>query len=118
LQRIPILVNAADHFLVLFSTFTKLPKTVRVGFCYNTEKIIENTEQRFEDNNIDNVTYRHWMTTDISDLETTVQSCSDFTKSFAEKLNILLYRSFVAWHQSCFYKEVKLKLKTGEIGVT
>jgi hypothetical protein len=49
---------------------------------------IRKIEQRFEDNNVDNITYRQWITTVRSTLETTV-SFSDFLKSFAEKLNIL-----------------------------
>jgi hypothetical protein len=41
------------------------------------------------------------MTTDRSVLETGIQSCSDIL-DFAEKLNILLYHSFiVALQQSC-----------------
>jgi hypothetical protein len=56
------------------------------------------------------------MITDRWTLETAVQSWSDI-ESFGEKLNILLYHSFIAWQQSSFYKELKLKLKTGETAV-
>jgi ABC-type uncharacterized transport system ATPase subunit len=82
-----------------------------------TENRIRNIGQRFEGNNVDNITYIQWVTTDSSTLETTVQSCSDFFETFAEKLNILLRYSFVAQEQSCFHKDLKLKLKTGEIAV-
>jgi hypothetical protein len=53
--------------------------------CPGTENLIKNTEKRSEDNNIDNITYKEWLTTDRSTLETTVKSCSDFLKSFTEK---------------------------------
>jgi hypothetical protein len=36
---------------------------------------------------------------------------------FAKKLNILLHHSIIAQQQSCVYKELKLKIKTGEIAV-
>jgi hypothetical protein len=54
--------------------------------CPEAENLIKNIEQRFEDNNEDNITYRQWMTTDRSTLERTVQSCSDFLELFAERL--------------------------------
>jgi hypothetical protein len=63
--------------------------------CPGTEHLIKNIAQEFEDNNIDSITYRQWMTTDRSTLESTVQSC-DFLESFAEKLNILLHCCFIA----------------------
>jgi hypothetical protein len=50
--------------------------------CPETENLIRNTELRSEDDNIDNMTYRQWMTSDISATETTVQSCSDFKSTF------------------------------------
>jgi hypothetical protein len=50
--------------------------------CPETKNLIRNTELRFEDDNIDNITYRQWMTSDISTMETTVQSCSDFKSTF------------------------------------
>jgi hypothetical protein len=34
--------------------------------CPGTENLMKNIEQGFEDNNIDNITYRQWLTTDIS----------------------------------------------------
>lgn len=53
-----------------------------------TVNLIKNTEEQSEDDNVDNTAYR-------STLETIVQSCNDFHKSFAEKLNILLCHSFM-----------------------
>jgi hypothetical protein len=85
--------------------------------CTGTENLIKRIEQRFENDNIDNITYKEWKTTDRSTPETTVQSCTHFLKSFAEKLNILFLYSFIAWHQSYFYTELKLKFKTGEIAI-
>jgi hypothetical protein len=82
-----------------------------------TENLITIVLQKLEDNNMDNITYTQWMVSVRSTLETTVQSCSDFLKSFAEKLNILICHSFIARQQSRFNKELKLKLKTVQIDV-
>jgi hypothetical protein len=51
-------------------------------------------EKRFEHNSVDNITYKQWMATDRSTLETTALSCSNFLESFTENLNILLHQSF------------------------
>jgi hypothetical protein len=53
--------------------------------CLGTKDLIRKIEQRFEDNNVDNITYRQWITTVRSALETTVQSFSNFLESFTEK---------------------------------
>jgi hypothetical protein len=37
--------------------------------CLGTEKLVRNTEQRFEENNIDDITCIQWMITDRSTLE-------------------------------------------------
>jgi hypothetical protein len=64
--------------------------------------------------NTDNITCRQWITTDRATLGT-AQSCADFLKYFAKKLNILIHPYFRAWQQSCFYTEMKLKLKLEKI---
>jgi hypothetical protein len=60
--------------------------------CPETENLIRNTEYMSEDNNIDNITYRQWLISDRSTLETTVH-LADYIKSFAEKLNIIHHSS-------------------------
>jgi hypothetical protein len=55
--------------------------------CPGAENLIKNSEQRYEDNSVDNITYRQWMTTDRSILDTTVHSSSDFLEFFAKTLS-------------------------------
>jgi hypothetical protein len=81
------------------------------------KNLIRNIEQKFENSSIDRLTYRQWMTADISTLETTTQFCGDFVKPFAEKLNIQIHHAFVVWQLSCFCDVLKLKLKMVEIAV-
>jgi hypothetical protein len=38
--------------------------------CPGIKNLIGNIEQKFEDSSIDSLTYRQWMTADISTLET------------------------------------------------
>jgi hypothetical protein len=57
------------------------------------------------------------MITDRSALETSVWSFGDFLRCFAEKLNILFRHSVIVWQQSYLHKDLKLKLKIGEICV-
>lgn len=56
-----------------------------------TENVIK--KQRYEDNNLNYITYRQWMTTDRSILETSLLSCSDFFESFVLVLHILFVTS-------------------------
>lgn len=85
------------------------------GMCAGSENLIRNTEHRSE-NNIDNITYKQWMTIDRSTLQTTVQSCIEFKQSSVEKLSILLHQSFKVQQPSYFHEELKFKYKTGEMG--
>ena len=45
-------------------------------------------------------------------------TCDEFVESFCEKLNILLFHSFVAKQQAKFYVDCKSGLKIGELLVT
>jgi hypothetical protein len=66
--------------------------------CPGTKNLIKHIEQRMEDDNIENITYRQRMTTDRSTLN-------------------FLHHSFITQQQSRFYNELKLKLKTGETAI-
>ena len=55
---------------------------------------------------------------DRSTLESICNTSDDFMESFCEKLNLLLFHSFIATQQAVFYKDIKSCLKTGEVLVT
>jgi hypothetical protein len=69
-------------------------------------------EQRCKGNSIENTTYRASMAAEGS----TVEAMCSLTVTFSN-LCLLFHYSFIAQQQSCFYKELKLKLKpeSGEI---
>ena len=68
-----------------------------------------------EDNMIDNVTYRQWVTVDRSSLETVSKTSDEFIDAICEKLKVLIPHSFIATQQASFYKERKSSLKPGEL---
>jgi hypothetical protein len=63
---------------------------------------------------IDEVTYKQWLTTDRSTLETITHSAEEFLEIFFEKLQVLLRNSSSAIQQSSFVNELKLALNTNE----
>lgn len=67
-----------------------------------------------DENMVDTITYRQWVSVDRSTLETVNNSSDDFLDLFFEKLKILLYHSFIAKQQSMFQADIKLKLQPGE----
>jgi hypothetical protein len=72
--------------------------------CPGTENLIKNIEKKFEDNNIDNITY--W------------QIKSGNNCAILQWLPQIFCHSFIAWQQSRFYKELKLKLKLEKLLVS
>ena len=67
-----------------------------------------------DDNLIDNIVYKQWISVDRCTLETVSKSADDFVETFCEKLENLLPHSFIAKQQSSFQSKLKLELKLGE----
>ena len=74
-------------------------------------------QKLLDDNMIDNVTFKQWVSVDRSTLETFTKTSDDFIEYFCDKLLALIPHSFVATQQSSYYTECKLNLKTGEVVV-
>ena len=74
-------------------------------------------QKLLDDNMIDNVTFKQWVSVDRSTLETFTKTSDDFVEYFCDKLLALIPHSFVATQQSSYYTECKLNLKTGEVVV-
>ena len=60
-----------------------------------------------DENLIDTVVYKQWVSVDRSTLETFSKSADDFVDVFCEKLEILLPHSFIARQQSSFQTQLK-----------
>ena len=71
-----------------------------------------------DDNMIDYVNYKQWVSVDRSTLETVSKPADEFVELFCEKLELLLPHSFIATQQASFYKECKSTLQPGELLVT
>ena len=67
-----------------------------------------------DENLIDTVVYKQWVSVDRSTLETVSKSADNFVDAFCEKLEILLPHSFIARQQSSFQTQLKAELLPGE----
>ena len=63
-----------------------------------------------DDNMIDNVTIKQWVSVDRSTLVALSKPADEFVEYMCEKLQLLLPHSFIATQQSLFFSERKSKL--------
>ena len=76
--------------------------------CPGSGKVKSILTTLFDDNMIDNVTYKQWITVDTS----TISSTSDeFIEAFCSKLEMLIPHSFIATQQTSFFNECRSSLK-------
>ena len=61
------------------------------------------------------MTYRAWISTDRTDLETLTKSSDDFLDALFEKLEALKRHDFVAKEQTRFIQEVRISLEPGVV---
>ena len=84
-------------------------------FCPGITRLRDELLAIMEDNMIDTVVFKQWVSVDRSTLETVIKSADQFVESFCEKLEHLLPHSFVAMQQASFYKDCKSTLQPGEL---
>ena len=82
--------------------------------CPGISGLKERLKSLMDDNLIDSVVYKQWVSVDRSTLETFSKSAYDFVDALCEKLEILLPHSFIARQQSSFQKELRSDLHPGE----
>lgn len=80
----------------------------------NIVKLEETLKKYFEDEGIDQITYKLWLTVDRTTLETVIKKSDDFVATYLEKLEKLLQHDFIAKQQSLYLK----KLKESELSET
>ena len=71
-----------------------------------------------DENLVDNVTYKQWVSVDRSTLETFSMPADEFVEAFCDKLELLRPHCFIAREQAGFYKACKDNLVPGEMLVT
>ena len=67
-----------------------------------------------DDNYIDNIQYKQWVSVDRSTLETIIKSADDFVDSFCDQIRLLIPHSFVAKQQSLFQTDAMSSLLPGQ----
>ncbi len=86
--------------------------------CPGDSKLKEYLLLLHEDNGVDELVYKQWVSTDRSTLETHCLAAEEFVDAFCEKLHLLCPHSFIASEQAHFYRECKENLKSGDLLVT
>ena len=92
-----------------------------IGECYTCpgiENLKEELLTKLDENDIDHIAYKQWVSTDRSTLETYLSQAEEFADLFCDKLELLRPHSFIAKEQASFYATCKTTLKEGEFLVT
>ena len=64
----------------------------------------------FEELDVENVTYKTWVSTDRTELLTVTEEVCDFVESLFEKLAVLKTHDFIYRQQACYFSEMKENL--------
>ncbi|XP_044579666.1 uncharacterized protein LOC123261861 [Cotesia glomerata] len=67
-----------------------------------------------EENGIDEITYKYWISNPRTSLETFVKTSSDFVDSFCENITSLLPHNYIAKEQASYLRSLKESLKENE----
>ena len=83
--------------------------------CPGITHLSERLRALMDDNLVDSIVYKQWVSVDRCTLETFSKSADDFVDAFCEKLQVLLPHSK---QQSTFQTKLKSELLPGEMMVT
>lgn len=82
--------------------------------CPGISELKNVLEELFNDNDIDTVSYKHWISNPRCTLETLMKDSSEFIEVFCDNIMDLLPHDFIAKEQSKFMKSVKDSLQEDE----
>lgn len=83
--------------------------------CPGFDSLKDSLHMAFDDNMIDTITYKQWVSVDRSTLDTFSNTSDEFVECFCKKLEQLIPHSFIAIQQATFFNECKCSLKPGEL---
>lgn len=86
----------------------------KCNLCPGTHNFKETLRQLLDENDIDEITYKQWISTDRDSLETMIKPTDDFLDLFIEKLKNLLPHSLISKEQNAFLNFRKNSLKENE----
>lgn len=72
-------------------------------------------ETIFENSMIDDISYKRWLSTDRTTLETISKPVNEFIEDFCQNLKVLKRHDYIAKQQSAFCSEKKNSLCEGEV---
>ena len=84
-------------------------------FCGDTQQLKAKILEVFESLNIDEVTYKAWVTVNRTSLETTCKSVEDFATALCESLPQLQRHAFIARSQAAYMKTIKDGAMEGKV---
>ena len=70
-------------------------------------KLKEELLDEFEKLDVENITFKTWVSTDRTELLTVTQEVGEFLDSFVEKLEVLKTHDFIYRQQACYFSELK-----------
>lgn len=82
--------------------------------CPGVDKLSNILLTCFENQEIENITYKYWISKPRSSLETFIKPTEEFVENFCSELKVLLPHSFIAKEQAKFLKTLKETLKPNE----
>lgn len=82
--------------------------------CPGIDKLSNILLSCFENDEIENVTYKYWITKPRSSLETLTKPTEEFVEEYCSEVKTLLPHSFIAKEQASFLKTLKETLKPNE----
>ena len=113
-------IHLSDYISCLAAT-TCNKKSVDCFFyqCSDCDTLFNNfaefLETIFEKHMIDDISYKRWISTDRTTLETITKPVNEFIEEFCSNLKILKRHDYIAKHQSQFCAERKRTLGDGEM---
>ena len=88
------------------------------AYCPGVSNLRDDLITLLDENLIDNITFKQWVSVDRCTLETVTKSVEEFVDMFCEKLDVLRPHAFIATQQALFYRKCKSTLASGDILVT
>ena len=86
--------------------------------CPGISKLRDGLTTLLDENLIDNLSFKQWVSVDRCTLETYTKPVDEFVDMFCEKLEVLRPHSFIAAQQASFYSDCKSGLAPREMLVT
>lgn len=82
--------------------------------CPGSDKIVEAFEKAWNENEIEEIDYKQWTTTDRCTIISLTCAANEFIQNLCRDLKKLLRHDFTAKTQNSFYRRIKNALKPGQ----